>query len=158
MNSFALYLVGSDKQVGSSVSSTELPIWAHIKMRIDRAFRFGGRVELRSQDPAHIGSGATRTPWWVYTVAVAMEAKEGQYRIVVTTQPSDERFPLREWWEQGDSPFHGTVLFGDDEFDARTVCRDVSIAKQIFRDFFDHGELTEFSFSQMRSYYNPKPA
>lgn len=157
MSSFALYLSGSDNEVGSAGVGAEQPVGTHVEMRIDRAFRFGGRVELRSQDPAHVGSGTTRTPWWAYTVAVAMESKKGQFRIVATTQPFDEKFPLREWWEPGDTPFRGTVLFGDDEWDARTVCTDVLVAKQIFKDFLDHGELTEASFCQMRSYYDPKP-
>ncbi len=36
------------------------------------------------------------------------------------------------------------------------VCSDVLIAKRVFKDFFEQGELTEASFSQMRSYYDPK--
>lgn len=49
MNSFALYLSASDKEIGSSGGHAELPVWMHVEMRIDRAFKLGGRVELRSQ-------------------------------------------------------------------------------------------------------------
>lgn len=68
-------------------------------------------------------------PWWVSTVAVAMEPKPGQFRIVATTQPFNEWQALYEWWEPGETPFRGKVLFGEDEWDARTVCTDALVAK-----------------------------
>lgn len=152
-----LTLSATDKEFEFSGSNAETPDWSHVEICIKRAFQFGGRVQLDTQDPSLIGSGLTRTPWWTYTVGIAMESKVGRARLIATTKRLNEKGSLREWWEPGDSPFRGTERFSDDEWDARTVCTDVSVIKKIFKDLFDHGELTEPSFSQMRSVWDRKP-
>ncbi len=40
-----------------------------------------------------------------------------------------------------DSPFRGVVRFGDDEFDSRTVCADISIAEAVFKELYETGGL-----------------
>jgi len=126
--------------------ATERPYWDQIERSIDRVFRYGGSAEIRVLRPA-----------LAYTNVVDMVALPGQFRLVILTKFIDPKTELREWWEQGDSPFRGTARFGDDDWDARTVCADVTVAKKVFKDLFDHGELTESSFIQMRSNLNPKP-
>jgi hypothetical protein len=139
---------GGDRPAGASV---ECPVWSHIEMRIERAFKHGGYVMLSSaihhdDDTLELGT------------FLAMESHIGEYRLVYTlaTQPW-EKPNRREWWEPGDAPFRGIAVFNDHEWDDRTVCRDLSVAVQMFRDFFDHGELSESSLSQTRSTSDRKP-
>lgn len=63
---------------------------------------------------------------------------------------------LLEWWEEGDSPFRGFVRFGDDDWDARTVCSDLAVAQATFKELFDYGDMPT-GLLQMRSQWDPKP-
>ena len=127
------------------------PVWSHVELRVKRAFAFGGQVKLwegvvgpddKTQLGTHLG----------------MEARSGACRLIYSPQKiSGERSKSREWWEPGDAPFRGTTNFNDHEWDDRTVCRDVSVALQMFRDFFDNGDLTDSSLKQTRSVWDRKP-
>lgn len=124
----------------------ERPYWDNVEFAIDKAFQHGGYVRLR-----------VLRPEVVFTKLLDMTSIPGRFRLVTLTKFVDPKDELREWWEPSEAPFRGTERFGDDDWDARTVCTDVSVAKLIFKDLFDHGELTESSLSQMRSNWNPRP-
>lgn len=136
---------------GASAFSNEEPLWSDVEQCIRDAFEDGGRVTLtiglrEDVDKLRLGS------------SLEMECHPNEYRIVYdpVTAPG-EKTQRREWWEPGDTPFRGTTNFNDHEWDDRTVCRDLSVAKQMFRDFFDHGDLTESSLERTRSVWDRKP-
>lgn len=136
---------------GYSGTSVECPVWSRVETCIERAFRFGGQVKLYSGnrgDDERIRLGTF----------IGMESHLGEFRLVYSpeTRP-DEKTKQREWWEPGDTAFRGTTVFHDHEWDDRTVCRDISVAMHMFRDFFEHGGLTEVSLSQTRSVWDRKP-
>ena len=132
----------------------ERPVWPCVETCIDRAFEFGGMVRL------HVGRASSEDSHAVeYFQFLGMDSIPGKFRILFSPEykETDERLNKLLWWEAGDTAYRGQELFGDDEWDARTVCTDVRIAKQIFQDVFDHGDLTKVSCSQMRSVWDPKP-
>ena len=147
-----LYLKAkSDELPESPTVATDRPVWPLIETCVEQVFRFGGYVflfaaTLGEDDRPQLGT------------FLAMESHPGECRLVYTpeTLPS-EKTKRREWWELNDAPFRGTSNFNDHEWDDRTVCRDVSVAIKMFRDFFDHGDLTETSLTQMRSVWDRKP-
>lgn len=149
-----LWLEASDRERILSGTSTEKPIWSHVEMRIERAFQFGGTVRL------HVGRASPKEGFcFEYFKFLGMDAIQGKFRLIFSPEKKNlgEKLDRFVWWESGDASYRGNELFGDDEWDARTVCSDVIVAKKIFSDFFVHGELTESSFNQMRSEWNPKP-
>ncbi|WP_155976309.1 DUF6911 family protein [Novispirillum itersonii] len=79
-----------------------------------------------------------------------------KYRLVYLRFYCDYKEQLYEWWEPGDSPFRDFVRFGDDNWDARTVCSDISVAQDIFEELLTSGDLIS-GLLQMRSDWNPKP-
>lgn len=131
--------------------AVEDPVWSHIEMCIERAFEFGGQVLLyagirRDDDKLQLGT------------FLGMESHPGACRLIYTPEKfPGEKTKRREWWESGESPFRGTTNFNDHEWDDRTVCRDVFVVIKMFRDFFDHGDLTEVGLSQTRSVWDRKP-
>jgi hypothetical protein len=143
--SFVLELRALHKKMPPPAVGVEYPQWLDIENAIDGVFQNGGFVHLRVLDPDIS-----------FTNLLDMTALPGRFRLVILTKFDDPKNELREWWEAGDEPYRGTQQLSDHDWDARTVCTDVSVAKQIFKDLFDHGELTESSFVQMRSNWNPK--
>ena len=154
MSAFDLLLDATDKEDTISGGYVERPVWSRVEMRIERAFQFGGTVRL------HLGKfSSERSRGFTSKEFLAMESLPGKYRLIFSPElrSLSEKSNLREWWESGDAPFRGTVLFGDDEWDARTVCSDITVVKQMFKDYFDNGKLTELGYSQMLSGWNRKP-
>lgn len=126
------------------------PVWSLVEACIERAFNFGGHVSLFA---ATIGAG-DRLQLGTF---LAMESHPRECRLIYTPETNPrERTMRRVWWEPGDAPFRGTSNFNDTEWDDRTVCRDVLVAIEMFRDFFDHGDLTETSLNQMYSGWDRK--
>lgn len=130
--------------------SNEEPGWDDVNQCIQHAFQRGGKVTLTAAtrediDKLNLGS------------VLAMDSHPGEYRLVYDplTLPN-EKTKRREWWESGDEPFRGTANFHDHEWDDRTVCREIKVALHIFRDFFDHSDLTESSTAQTRSVWDRK--
>jgi hypothetical protein len=147
-----LYLEASDAEhPRPSGVGVEDPVWPHVEMRIEGVFKFGGQVVLYAgirRDDGKLQLGTF----------LGMESHAGECRLIYTPDKSPgEKTKWREWWEPGDAPFRGTANFNDHEWDDRTVCRDMSVAIQMFRDFFDHGDLTEAGLSQTRSVWGRKP-
>ncbi|WP_414132992.1 DUF6911 family protein [Burkholderia territorii] len=125
--------------------------WEEIEQWVRRAFEFGGTVTLTiavREDVDRLLLGDS----------LAMYSHPGECRIVYDpVTPPTEKTARREWWEPGDAPFRGTTSFLDHEWDDRTVCRDLSVALEMFRDFYEHHDLTEASLSQTRSVWDRKP-
>jgi hypothetical protein len=137
-----------DEALGVSIGE---PTWSHLESRIRRAFEFGGQVEIQA---ASIGSDEKIS----LGICLGMEANAGECRLIYgPKQPVREKSRQREWWEPGDAPFRGTSTFNDHNWDDRTVCRDVSVALQMFKDFYEHGDLTEQGLGQTRSVWDRKP-
>lgn len=148
-----LYMIAVDNAGGLATSaSIEHPVWEHVETRIKLAFEHGGSVALYSAIPIHKNNVAVELRW-----CIGMDSHPGACRLVYTPeQPPEEKNVRWEWWESGDAPFRGDTVFRDHKWDDRTVCRDQSSAIAVFRDFFDHGNLTEESLSQMRLTSNRK--
>ncbi|MFU7545588.1 hypothetical protein, partial [Pseudomonas paraeruginosa] len=87
---------------------------------------------------------------------LSMDSLPGRFKLAVLTSSPNPKEEYLEWWGFGDSPFRGVVRFGDDDFDSRTVCTDISIAEAIFKELYETGGL-DVGLSQMRSPWNPKP-
>ncbi|MFJ7142973.1 DUF6911 family protein [Pseudomonas protegens] len=124
---------------------TDNPVWPRVSESLERIYEVGGFVELRV-------SGGSQG----FVKRLYMKAIPGKYRLVILTRSSDPKAELQEWWESGSSKFRGVISIGDDEWDARTVCSDLSVAKVIFKEFFDSGDLSS-GLRQMRSQWDPKP-
>lgn len=147
-----LWLDACDKfnadELGISMAS---PIWERVESRIFRAFEFGGQVKLWAASIDDDEKFRLHTH-------LGMESHPGECRLIYSPQKElGGRSKIREWWEPGDEPFRGTTNFLDHEWDDRTVCRDVSVALAMFRDFYEHHDLTETSLSQTRSVWDRKP-
>jgi len=129
-------------------AGAERPVWeGRIDVGLKGVFEFGGSAELS------LIQGAENA----YTHSVSIDAEPGKFRLYAATNDSDQKNRFLIWWEPGDSPARGEILIRDDPWDARTVCTDLEVAMRIFRDMFDHGDLSEASLSEMRSQWNPKP-
>lgn len=144
--SFVLELNTLDKTMPSPAITMERPDWVNVEAALERAFQHGGFVRIRVLKPDI-----------AFTNLLEMVSLPGQFKLAALTRFIDPKAELREWWEPGDAAFRRTVRFGDDEWDARMVSNDISVAKRLFRDLFVHGELTDASLIQMRSAWDPKP-
>lgn len=147
----ALYLKAkSNDPKGAGVIVTDRPAWSLIETGIGKAFNFGGSVFLHAAVFDNDGGIQLGT-------FLAMESHSGEYRLIYTPEKSvGERSVRRVWWEPGDVPFRGTSKFNDTEWDDRTVCRNVSVAIEMFGDFFAHGDLTGKSLGKMHSGWERK--
>ncbi|WP_321818772.1 MULTISPECIES: DUF6911 family protein [unclassified Paraburkholderia] len=146
-----LLLDASDNSGNGTVGvSVPRPAWLNLELRVKQAFEFGGSVTLWE---ATVGSDEKI----VLGTNLAMEARPGECRLIYSPQKRlGQKTKVREWWEPGNAPFRGTTNFNDHEWDDRSVCRDVSVAIQFFRDFFDNGDLTESSLEQTLSVWDRK--
>ncbi|MBH9345980.1 hypothetical protein I5K76_30290 [Pseudomonas aeruginosa] len=123
----------------------ENPVWESISEGIRKVYKFGGFVRLSVNEPK---SSLVRE--------LSMDSLPGRFKLAVLTSSPNPKEEYLEWGGVGDSPFRGVVRFGDDDFDSRTVCADISIAEAIFKELYETGGL-DVGLSQMRSPWNPKP-
>jgi len=152
MKSLELFLTATDKDIPNFGGTVEQPIWSDVEMRIQRAFQFGGTVQLSVIEPIYEHDGH-----FAVIESITMVSNPGKFRLIAAPlEKLGEKTKLREWWQVGDAPFRGTEKFGDDEWDTRTVCTDVFLAKQILKDFFDHRGLTKEIFEQTLSVWDRK--
>jgi len=147
---------------GQVKGGAEQPVWeGRIDVGLEKVFKFGGRAELshlRTNENIHVRQlGKIACPNNPYIYALSMVALPGQFRLIALTNDSDYKNDVFVWWEPGERPFRGKIRFGDDEWDARTICTDLEVAVRIFRDMFEHGDLSAANLSEMRSRFNPKP-
>jgi hypothetical protein len=130
------------------------PVWTHVDLRIDRSFKWGGTVRLYTGEV-----DLERMDSFRPFECISMTSLPGKFRLIVTPKETENlrESDLREWWEPKDRPFRGTERFGDDEWDTRTVCTDLLVAKQLFKDFFDQCGITEAILDQTLSVWDRKP-
>lgn len=148
-----LYLEAHDRLGATTpIPKGPKPEWVWVEECVRLVFEFGGDVKLTAatiEPDERISMGTF----------LGMPANPGECLLIYSpAKLPGERSQLREWWEPGDAPFRGTtsVLF-EHQSDDRMVCRDVSVAIELFRDFFDHGDLSKVGLSQTRSGWDPKP-
>jgi hypothetical protein len=145
-------MLSATAATGGGVSAI-YPVWSDVEMGIERAFHYGGHVGLEAGPLS-----PTRLNALVRKESIGMDAKSGRFRIIVSPeQEPRQKTNLREWWEPEDRPFRGTERFRDDEWDSRTVCTDISVAKEMFKDFFDNRGITETIMNQTLSVWDRKP-
>ncbi|WP_431189358.1 DUF6911 family protein [Achromobacter spanius] len=124
---------------------TERPVWERVLCALRAAYENGGLVVLEVVLPKASS-----------IIELRMKAIPGHYKLFVRAQASDPLDEFLEWWEPGDSIFRGNICFGDDEWDARTVCADLRIAENMFHELFESGSL-RLDLQSMRSlqYWRP---
>lgn len=140
-----LELCALDNSMRPPAQITEAPAWERVSVALENAFKNGGFVYLRVLGKSHS-----------FINELCMKSLPGQYRLVVLMKSLAPKTELLEWWEEGDSPFRGFVRFGDDDWDARTVCSDLAFAQATFKELFDYGDMPT-GLLQMRSQWDPKP-
>jgi hypothetical protein len=132
-----------ERSKASAAKVIERPLCEEIAKAIDLVYIDGGYVRLRVLKPDNS-----------YISLLEMCSLPKQFRIIVLNNEGyNEECPksnLFEWWEPGDTAFRGKIRFGDDEWDARTVASDVSIAHKIFRELYDCGKLSSETWSNLR--------
>lgn len=115
--------------------------WESVREGIVRVHEHGGYVKLRVSVPED--SMIER---------VTMTSQQGRFRLTVARKSEDLAGAIYEWWDLADSEFRGFVLLGDDRWDSRTFCSDVSVALDVFSELYETGELAK-SMKHMRSYW-----
>lgn len=140
-----LELCALDNSMRPPAKTTDRPAWDSVNDALVNAFKHGGFVYLKV-----LGVGES------FISELCMKSLPGQFRLIVQTKSPDPKAGLQEWWEQGDSPFRGVVRFGDDDWDARMVCSELSVAQTIFRELYECGDLP-VGLLHMRSQWEPKP-
>ncbi|MEN5182087.1 hypothetical protein ABE501_20225 [Comamonas testosteroni] len=144
---FKLELFSRNKSMTTPLSRrVERPAWNIIDESINDAFHFGGNVRLDVLMPEDS-----------YIKSINMISLPSTYRLMLLTRDSDIKREILEWWEPTDSGRTGLVRFGDDDWDIRTTCADIIVAKEIFYDFYETGEVNSMYMENFRSQWNPKP-
>lgn len=141
-----LELCALDKARNPPARTVERPRWDQIYEALQRAYSNGGFVHVRVLKPENS-----------YINQLTLVALPNQLRLIALTRDDNPKNELLEWWEPGEVPFTGTVRFGDDEWDSRTVSSDMRVAEKIFHDLYEDGELSTNTLENFRSQWNPKP-
>ncbi|WP_419181019.1 DUF6911 family protein [Gallaecimonas kandeliae] len=140
-----LELCYRDKTYPPPAITIEGPVWESMESAIRDVFGNGGFVRV-----------SVITPRASFIRQLSMKALPEKCTLVALTRATDPKSELLEWWESGDEPYRGNILFGDDEWDARMVCTKVEVILSLFKELFEHGDLHE-GLLQMRSQWDPKP-
>jgi pyruvate/2-oxoacid:ferredoxin oxidoreductase beta subunit len=136
---FSLKLFAWDKTEPFPARNTSDPVWERVEVALAEAFENDGFAILRMQSECV-----------TFISELSFKAQSGRFRIVALTNADDHKERLLEWWESEAAEFRGKIKLGDDEWDARTVCSDLSVAKRIFREYLDSGNLS-VGLENMRS-------
>ena len=146
-DTYVLRLLTHDKSMQSPLAyKKERPLLNDIEQSLKKTFEYGGFVRLDVLRPEDS-----------YIKELCMEAQPNQFRIIALTRDEDPKNELLEWWEPGEAGFRGMIRFGDDDWDARTVCHDLGVAQKIFYDLYENGSLSHELMLDLRSQWNPKP-
>lgn len=130
----------------SSLAETVVdPVWERVERGVAESFRLGGFVRLE-----------VLSPKTSFVRLLSMKSFPGKFRLDVLTSSLNPKEEFLEWWELESSPYRGSVKFGEDECDARTVCADVLVAEAMFKELYETGDL-KVGLTQMRSPWNPIP-
>jgi len=139
---------------GQGGANIENPPWAIIEEQIEKVFESGGNVEL----------SAVRRVFEPHESLLMLEtmsmlAEPGRFRLVVTPQriAGQRKSNLRQWWEEGDTAFRGLERLRGHDWDSRTVCVDVGIAKWFLEEFFEHRGVTKAIRDRTSSVWDAKP-
>jgi hypothetical protein len=129
----------------------EQPVWSNVESQIERTFSAGGSVELAFCEKVYEPKEQN-----IVLDTIHMDALPGMFRIIVIPRrkEGEKKSTIREWWEPGDTQFRGGKKFGDDEWDLRTICTDVLIAKVMFQDFFDHYGVSDVLLRSTQSIWD----
>lgn len=125
---------------------TERPNWICIEVALKNSFDYDGyaRLDVLFPDDSYIKT-------------LGVKSCGGQIRIVITTRDEDPKNEILEWWQAELTPFRGTIHFGDDDWDARTVCDKLTVAEEIFRELYEEGALSGETLLMFRSPWSPMP-
>lgn len=114
------------------------PRWLDIEEWFDRVFQKGGSIVIELQDP---------TPGRVSKLA--LRGEEHKFLLIATIYGEAGDRVIR-WRDPEGTPERGTIDIAGDEWDARSVLSDLSIAVRVFREVFETGELSQDALSHMR--------
>ncbi|MBY0567934.1 MAG: hypothetical protein K2P70_11500 [Hyphomonadaceae bacterium] len=117
--------------------------WSRIEQAIKRGFETGDRVRLEVAHKRDEDLGAERHQLGDFISMTGLPDAVGRYRLVVFPATGlNEKSKVRTWW--GPGAFRGTVQDSyDDVWDARTVCTDVNVALELFRELFEHKGVSQ---------------
>ena len=135
-----------DKSKQPPYRRVERPVWERIDHALNQVYQHGGTVSMRVLKPVDS-----------YINELVMKSLPKQFRIILLTRDEDRKQELLEWWEPEVTPFRGTIRFGDDDWDARTVCSDLAVAQKYFYELYEHGKLSQETLLSLRSPWNPMP-
>ena len=139
---------------GQGGASTENPSWSTIEGQIESVFESGGNVELSAVRRVFEPQESL-----LMLETISMLAKPGGFRLVVTPArvAGQRKSNQREWWEEGDTAYRGLDRFRGHDWDSRTICADVGIAKWFFKEFFDNRGVTRAIVDRTLSVWDAKP-
>ncbi|MCT8271754.1 DUF6911 family protein [Xanthomonas translucens] len=134
-----------DKSISPLVKVIENPWWDEIGDAIKRCYENDGFVKLEIILPK---SG--------YINKISMNSSSGMFRVVAITNDEDAKRQLLEWWDPNLTEYRGLVKFGEDNWDSRTISKDLVAAQNIFLEFYETGDLGLDSLNNMRSQWERK--
>lgn len=114
--------------------------WAHLDERLRSAFQRGGNVSI-DREVAGVEFGSA--------VGCSLRGEPGKYVLMATIFGATGDRVVR-WREPEGTPEHGVVDIAGDEWDARSVVTDLSIAIRIFKEVFETGAVSGDSLNHMR--------
>ncbi|WP_269791342.1 hypothetical protein [Stenotrophomonas sp. Iso1] len=131
-----------DKTMDPPARFLSQPDWSCVLMAIRDVFEKDGFVYLKVLAPRES-----------FVKEISMKAVDGRYRVVALTRSGDPKMAVLEWRQESDFALMKQVRFGGDEWDARTICSDISVAERIFKEVYDFGGIME-GLSCMKSQWD----
>jgi hypothetical protein len=114
------------------------PGWSLVVEWLDRAYTNGGGVSFNFE---------REKEEWLRTLS--MRSDRGRFLLMAATQ-SDEGDRVISWWELEGTLARGVIDIGGDDWDARSVLTDISLALHVFKEAFDTGGLSAETLGHMR--------
>jgi hypothetical protein len=116
---------------GGKAYHVENPAWRTVEEVLEQTFATGGAVELSWGFAVYEPVKGTRP-----LNSIHMQGLPGTFRVQLLLRRQEKGPSMREWWEPGDQPFRGGKRINDDDWDLRTFCSDVEVAKSLFQGVF----------------------
>lgn len=113
------------------------PRWLDIEEWFEHVFQKEGSIVIELQNP---------TPGRVSKLAL----RGGHKFLLIATIYGETGDRVIRWRDPEGTPERGTIDIAGDEWDARSVLSDPSIAIRVFREVFETGELSQYALSHMR--------
>ncbi|MBB6368431.1 hypothetical protein FHR56_003610 [Xanthomonas sacchari] len=124
----------------------ENPWWDEVDGAIKRCYKNDGFLTLQ-----------IILPKGGYIQELSMNCISGEFRLIAKTNDDDPRMQLLEWWDPSLIKYTGKAVFDEDEWDSRTISKDLAAAERLFLDFYKNGDLCFDSLKDMRSQWDRKP-